>query len=64
MEIDEKSCSGLIGNSSGGNHCKHGHATTYGCYGRGRHPAPVCVREDKRFDEDAKRVTVAPWNGD
>ena len=66
MLVNEKSCSGLVANAAGGNSCKHGHATTAACYGNGYPtgvPVPVCVREDKKFDERTGRVTVAPWNG-
>lgn len=66
MRTNENSCSGLIGNSAGGNHCKHGHATTAACYGN-VYPTcatiPVCVNEDKKFDERTGTVTVAPWGG-
>jgi hypothetical protein len=62
----EKACSGLIPNSAGGHHCRHGHATTAACFGNG-YPhgvvIPVCVREDKRFDEALQAVTIAPYMG-
>jgi hypothetical protein len=59
-------CSGLSPNDSGGHSCKHGHATTAACYGNGYPtgtPVPVCVREDRIFDEEYGRVTIAPWDG-
>lgn len=56
-------CSGL---KEGGG-CKHGHDITQACFGVG-YPAgdigPVCIREDKRFDEERQAMTVAPWIGD
>ena len=66
MQLNEKSCSGLTNNAAGGSNCKHGHATTAACYGNGYpsgDPVPVCVREDKQFDELSGRVSVARWNG-
>lgn len=59
----EDHCSGL--RDGGG--CKHGHAVTQGCFGLG-YPngkvEPVCVRDDKRFDESRNAVTRATWKGE
>lgn len=66
MQRNTKSCSGLAANLAGGHSCRHGHAITAACYGNGYPagpPVPVCVREDKQFDNEQKRVTIAPWNG-
>jgi len=64
MELNEDACSGLARNAVGGNGCKHGHATTAACFGNA-YPSgkliPVCVREDKVFDEDRNVVTIANW---
>ena len=46
--------------------CKHGHATTHGCFGAcysTEEVIPICTREDKRFDEEKQVVTIAPWKG-
>jgi len=59
-------CSGLISNSAGGHHCRHGHATTQACFGCGYPDGkiiPVCLRDDKRFDPARQAVTIAPWLG-
>lgn len=64
MEPNKDACSGLAGNAAGGHGCKHGHSTTAACFGNGYpngQPIPVCVREDKVFDEDRKAVTIANW---
>ena len=58
----ENHCSGL--KETGG--CKHGHAVTQGCFGVG-YPAgnvePVCMSEDRIFDEERKIVTVRQYEG-
>jgi hypothetical protein len=66
MEITEKSCSALKKNRESGHSCKNGHATTGACYGNGYPngvPIPVCVREDKIFDEHKKNITIVNWLG-
>lgn len=52
-------CSGLIENVAGGKHCRHGHATTYACFGL--FGIPACTREDLVFDEARKIVRISPW---
>lgn len=58
-------CSAVV-TRDGGRFCKHGHAFTYACLGNGYPsgvPIPVCVREDKTFDEARKVITIKPWVG-
>lgn len=58
-----KKCSALL--ETGG--CKNGHSVTQGCYGTG-YPhgkvVPVCVNENKKFDESRGVVTIANWKGE
>ena len=64
MKPNNDACSGLTRNYAGGHGCKHGHATTAACFGNA-YPSgkliPVCVREDKVFDEKRQAVTIANW---
>ncbi len=48
-------CSGIRPNGG----CRHGHAFTMACYGHGS--APSCTREDLKFDEARKVVTIDTW---
>lgn len=56
-----KQCSSLIDMC-----CKHGHRTTGACRGLG-YPdgniVPLCVREDKQFNNVDKVVRVKNWDG-
>lgn len=65
--IKENFCSGLIDNVANGNHCSYGHATTVACFGNSYPPGkvvPVCVNEDKYFDEKFKVIKICEWMGD
>ena len=56
-------CSGL----KDGGGCRHGHDVTQGCFGIGYPDGkiiPVCVNENKTFDETRNAVTVKNYNGD
>jgi len=61
MMVDAKKCSAVIDNGKC-LACKHGHSFTIACVGGGNQ-IPVCVKEDKLFDERRKVVTKAPWSG-
>jgi len=58
----ENRCSGLKEKDG----CKHGHDVTQGCFGVGYPDGqiiPVCVNENKTFDESRKVVTVRDYTG-
>lgn len=66
MLITAKACSALKPNSAGGHSCCHRHATTAACFGNG-YPTgevvPLCVQEDRLFDEKTQTVHLKRWNG-
>ena len=66
MQITTKSCSALHPNADGGQRFAHKHATTAACFGNS-YPSgqivPTCVREDRLYDEDEKRMRITPWTG-
>lgn len=44
--------------------CKHGHATTSPCYGISADVLmPVCVQENRQFDERTQTVRLHHWRG-
>jgi len=65
------SSSGCSALRNGGFNCKHGHAVTIGCKTNplGEKPpgpysnAPLCLRDDCKFDEARKVVTHSKWKG-
>lgn len=64
---EPKACSALVPNAAGGHNCKHGHAYTQHCAGIAYPDGlllPMCVREDRVFDEKHGVVTIRPWKGE
>jgi hypothetical protein len=46
------------------NICKHGHATTSPCHGISADTlAPVCIQENRKFDERTQTVRLYHWHG-
>jgi hypothetical protein len=64
LQPNKDACSAIARNNAGGHECKHGHATTGACFGNS-YPSgnliPVCVRQDKVYDESRNVVTIANW---
>ncbi len=63
--MNYKACS-AIQSMGGGRKCQHGHPLTAACFGNGYptgEAVPMCVREDRVFDEVRQVVTLKLWRG-